>query len=99
MSKHTPGPWEVRHESIDPRWAIVTTSMGDIVANVNAETGPDIPPLVTTKMPRAANAALIAAAPDLLAALEQIQTLNAGKDCDIAWLCEKAIARAKEAQG
>lgn len=39
---------------------------------------------------------LIAAAPDLLAALEQIQTLNAGKDCDIKWLCEKAIEQARK---
>lgn len=28
----------------------------------------------------------------LRAAMEQIQTLNAGKDCDIAWLCKQALA-------
>lgn len=73
---HTPGPWDVRHESIDPEWAIVCASGGRIVANVNAETGPDIPPLVSIKMPRDANARLIAAAPDLLALAERVANLN-----------------------
>lgn len=68
---HTPGPWEIRHESTDPEWAVVVATGGRIVANVNAETGPDIPPLVSTKMPRDANARLIAAAPDLLEALQR----------------------------
>ena len=70
--KHTPGPWEVRHESADPEWSVVVASGGRIVANVNAETGPDIPPLVATKMPKDANAALISAAPDLLAELQRV---------------------------
>ena len=42
-----------------------------------------------------ANARLIAAAPDLLTALEQIKILNAGKDNDIDWLCDKAIIKTK----
>ena len=42
-----------------------------------------------------ANACLIAAAPDLLEALRQIKVLNAGKDYDILWLCDKAIAKAE----
>jgi hypothetical protein len=70
--KHTPGPWEVRHESADPEWSVVVASGGRIVANINAETGPDIPPLTATKMPKEANARLISAAPDLLAALEEL---------------------------
>lgn len=56
-AKHTPGPWVQGCESIDPEWRIVTTSGGAIIANVN---GAD-----------EANALLIAAAPDLLNALEQ----------------------------
>ena len=72
MNKHTPGPWKWSVESVDPEWAIVTAAGGNIVANVNSETGPDIPPLVSTKMPQMANAALIAAAPELLEALERI---------------------------
>ena len=31
----------------------------------------------------------------LLEAIRQIQILNAGKDCDIKWLCEQAITNAK----
>lgn len=65
MSKHTPGPWKWGQESIDPEWAVVTSQGGCIIANVNSETGPDIPPLVSTKMPQHANAAIIAAAPDM----------------------------------
>ena len=38
---------------------------------------------------------LKAVAPDLLDAIKQIQRLNAGKDCDIAWLCNKAIELAE----
>ena len=71
-TSHTPGPWRVIFESIDPEWSVVTDARGNIVANVNSETGPDVPPLVSTKMPRDANARLIAAAPDLLAALEAV---------------------------
>ncbi len=56
---HTPTPWKYTQESIDPEWAIVTDASGHIIANVNSETGPDIPPLVSTKMPRDANAAHI----------------------------------------
>ena len=56
---HTPTPWKFAQESIDPEWAIVTDADGNIIANVNSETGPDIPPLVSTKMPRDANAAHI----------------------------------------
>lgn len=72
-AKHTPGPWRVLHESADPEWCAVVASGGRIVANVNAETGPDIPPLVATKMPKEANACLIAAAPELLEAVERLE--------------------------
>lgn len=73
--KHTPGPWKISYESIDPEWAVVTGANGHIVANVNSESGPDIYPMVSTKMPRDANALLIAAAPDMLAALKAILPL------------------------
>lgn len=68
MKTFTPGPWVVSFESVDPEWAVVTGKGGHIVANVNSESGPDVPPLVSVKMPRDANARLIAASPDLLAA-------------------------------
>lgn len=58
MSEHIPGPWSCCQESIDPEWWIVTIRGGLIVANVNAH------------FRQEANARLIAAAPDLLAALQ-----------------------------
>jgi len=71
-AKHTPGPWKWSQESIDPEWAVITSEGGNVVANVNSETGPDIPPLVSTKMPQHANANLIAAAPTMYEALETV---------------------------
>ena len=55
---HTPGPWKYSYEAIDPEWAIVTAQGGLVVANVNDN--------------QTANARLIAAAPDMLAALKWI---------------------------
>ena len=57
--KHTSGPWKFSFESIDSEWAIVTTASGSIIANVNSN------------QRQKANARLIAAAPDLLAALQE----------------------------
>lgn len=59
-SKHTPGPWFYSQESIDHDWYIVTINGGLIVANVNSH------------WRQVANARLIAAAPDLLEALKEI---------------------------
>ena len=73
-TKHTPGPWTHHSESIDSNfehWEIITDKSGNIIANVNAEMGPDIAPLVSIKMPKSANAALIAASPELLEALKR----------------------------
>lgn len=67
---HTPGPWSVDSSMISTGWVLVTKSNGDVVANVNTETGPDIPPTVSIKMPALSNAHLIAAAPEMLEALE-----------------------------
>ena len=70
---HTPGPWEISLREMLDGWVIVVDRDGGIVANVNTETGPNIPPLVSRKMPAGANAALIAAAPDMLAVLEELR--------------------------
>jgi len=70
MMSHTPGPWRVDSSMVHTGWVLVTTSDGNIIANVNTETGPDIPPAVSTKMPAMNNATLIAAAPEMLEALE-----------------------------
>ena len=62
MSKHTPGPWCVRHDDM------VCSQEGRIIAD--CESTPyamrPAPPIVEDK----ANATLIAAAPELLAALK-----------------------------
>ena len=62
--EHTPGPWSVSFESVDPEWAIVATQGGRVVANVNADHLQD------------ANARLIAAAPDLLEAVADLISLT-----------------------
>lgn len=81
MSQHTSGPWRVgAPQSVDPEWLLVMTSGGAIVANVN---GAD-----------EANARLIAAAPELLEALECIRD---GMADDQAYreCARKAIAKAE----
>lgn len=65
MSKHTPGPWVFYADtpSTDPNWHIVTTANRmRVLANVHIEPGNEMD---------LANARLIAAAPDLLDALQQ----------------------------
>lgn len=62
--KHTPGPWSVSFECVDPEWAIVATRGGVVIANVNADHLQD------------ANARLIAAAPDLLEAVAGLIRLS-----------------------
>jgi hypothetical protein len=64
MRKHTPGPWIYYADlpSDDPNWHIVTTANKmRVLANVHIEPG---------NLMDEANARLIAAAPDLLAALK-----------------------------
>ncbi len=95
---HTPGPW-ASHPSDQPDWWLVTAKSGRIVANVNCESCPDTdsaPAFV--KMPAPANARLIAAAPELLAALELIHA-NAAESAE--WIRSRvatAIAKAGGSQ-
>lgn len=66
MSKHTPGPWIYYADlpSQDPDWHIVTTENRlRVLANVHIEPGNKVDE---------ANARLIAAAPQLLAVLEEL---------------------------
>ena len=65
----TPGPWKFSESKLASGWGLVIDSHENIIANVNTETGPDIQPLVSTKMPCKANGMVIAAVPDILAAL------------------------------
>jgi hypothetical protein len=61
--KHTPEPWAYSYESTDQEWAVVTGFGGLVVANVNDVNDGDR---------QQANARLIAAAPELLAALQAV---------------------------
>lgn len=71
-TKHSPAPWTMHREDPASEWLLIMSGgpAGRIVANVNAESCPDIssaPAFV--QMPQDANGRLIAAAPELLAAL------------------------------
>ena len=93
MSDATPSPWVFSFENIDPEWSVVTTAGGAVIANVNSDHR------------REANARLIAAAPDLLAALKLFRTkvynaaLCSGMDHEWATkacsLADAAIAKAE----
>ena len=65
-TKHTPGPWRVKHKA-KLGWAGVLTQEGDIIADIVVD-GQDF------RDPEQAldDARLIAAAPDMLAALERL---------------------------
>lgn len=101
MSKHTPGPWEANGYHIRQR-VTGTRSIAEV-----AYTGPHhTPPHEYPKSCRLvdeANARLIAAAPDLLEALEAIMDSDLWEWNGSAafWLQDKvkaAIAKAKEEQ-
>ena len=63
-AKHTPGPWSIgEHQKIiSTGWSIRIPSDGSAIAYVLGERNPELQ----------ANARLIAAAPDLLAALKEL---------------------------
>lgn len=63
MSKHTPGPWTVRGHAIEHDFPETDETMVVGYVEDNGPSGPEA----------AANARLIAAAPDLLAALESFE--------------------------
>jgi hypothetical protein len=74
-TQHTPGPWKIADRTRYPWWN-VTTQAGDYVAEVECD--PDAPD------ESHANARLIAAAPELLAALNgvvnEFDRMNASRD-------------------
>jgi len=79
-ASHTPGPWRIQQESVDTQWHIITAAGGRIMANIHIETGNAMD---------AANARLIAAAPELLEALKRlartyVSTMESGRDRIIA---------------
>ena len=66
----TPGPWGFCFQSVYPEWAIVSTAGGSVIANVNADCRQN------------ANARLIAAAPDMYAALVRTERMINWMDGD-----------------
>lgn len=83
---YTPRPWAFSCEDIDPRWAVVTAFGGLIVANVND---------VNNEHKQSGNAQLIAAAPDLLEALQAMVEGVTGVDQTSAVnMASAAIAKA-----
>ena len=91
MSKHTPGPWCVRHDDM------VCSQEGRIIAD--CESTPyamrPAPPIVEDK----ANATLIAAAPELLEALKQFvdyyESMQGHKDNSVIRNGKAAIDKAE----
>ena len=100
-AKFTPGPWTFDWEDDNRTWAIVKSPTGKIVANVNTESGPDIAPLVSDKMPAQANAQLISASPDLFEALKIILEYPYGdaSPLDDPLVMERARAAISKAEG
>ena len=74
-SKHTPGPWEAHYpEGSNGYWYIEPDSRPNGTGRIATAYHADTPEQV------ASNARLIAAAPDLLVALEELYTHHAYKD-------------------
>lgn len=101
-AQHTPGPWtalvdQMRHgRRYGPRMALVTTNTGESVAIDCTGSGKDFDE-------SAANARLIAAAPDLLEALRPFADLDTSTPSEL-WairseLCEAARAAIAKAEG
>ncbi len=72
MSGHTPGPW-LADDGEGGDWVVAAESDGDVIAPLFMATG--------HYDDAKANAYLIAAAPDLLAALRDLMPLMAECDC------------------
>ncbi len=83
MTQHTPGPWELSRDAV-PDWhtqiTVYTEATGTRVATV---------------FEREANAHLIAAAPELLAACEAALDRDDVADCELGDMLRAAIAKAK----
>ena len=90
MSNHTPGPWEIKRH-FDPGFKFISAQKHTALAQVvwrmeDEDRSPDCE----------ANAHLIAAAPDLLEALEKVFTvMNDDMPVRLRKVCYEAIAKAK----
>jgi len=90
MSNHTPGPWEIKRH-FDPGFKFISAQKHTALAQVvwrmeDEDRSPDCE----------ANAHLIAAAPELLKALEKVFTvMNDDMPVGLRKVCYEAIAKAK----
>jgi len=90
MSKHTPGPWEIKRH-YDPGYKFISAPKHSGLAQVvwcmeDEDRSPECE----------ANAHLIAAAPDLLFALEKVYAdMNDDMPVRLRKVCYEAIAKAK----
>lgn len=92
MSKHTPGPWQVIDLSLDQEEGQLKVHDGEVCLAVLGRG-----PFVDNEA--RANALLMAAGPDMLAALEQAQAIFCDPDTKYAHSAEMiraAIRKAKE---
>ena len=90
---HTPAPWFINDNTADPYGQLTVESAYDGAVAICFTMGRDDVAIPTECV---ANAALIAAAPDLLAALQSVAAYWAGGDvpADIAAQMHNAIAKA-----
>ena len=98
-TKHTQGPWETGQDSGSDNQAVGPVAGGVAVCQIVTTDGQGLTHRGTLKT-AAANAALIAAAPELLAALRNLVKRNLIKDTDDDHYDEvlDAIAKAGGAQ-
>lgn len=96
MTQHTPGPWVIKQGSYGALWAgpAKLDHPGREAAQYAAERGHD------RLAQRWADAALIAAAPDMLAALQAIAATSTEEDAETAlgsiqMICRTIITKAK----
>ena len=89
MSAHTPGPWEVSAPYVRTRFDI-NEGGGTCIAEIDTITAEHV-----------ANARLIAASPDLLAALDALVTACEvpGENCEVEQALPAAIAAIAKATG
>lgn len=96
MTDHTPGPWTEDNE--DPR-ELARDFGGITIVASNGGDGATFTAIAVGSGPEAvANARLIAAAPDLLAALEAIANMTVDENTDHAQLSALCIAIAGAAK-
>ena len=69
MSAHTPGPWGAWQPLNDGSWAVTAWEAGDLAAGLGDPAR--LPPRIADEIDSAADARLIAAAPELLALLRE----------------------------